>query len=70
MHGFIHFWLLQAKFKGQSELTTHSGRQNGGLPEYPGTQEQIAWPFASRHWLFGPQGDGKHGFWIVGAAIN
>lgn len=33
LHGLIHFWLLQALFGGQSELTTHSGRHRGGLPK-------------------------------------
>lgn len=31
--GFMHFWLLQLSFGGQSELTTHSGRQIGGFPK-------------------------------------
>lgn len=59
--GSIHFWLLQALLGGQSELTTHSGLQVGGLPLYPGTHVQTACPFISLHWLFGPQGDGRQG---------
>lgn len=31
-HGFTHFKLLHASFLEQSELTTHSGLQDGGLP--------------------------------------
>lgn len=58
IQGSIHFWLLQARFRGQSELTTHSGLQDGGAPRYPWTQEQTACWFTIRHWLLGPQGDG------------
>lgn len=32
-----------------SELTTHSGRQFGGLPVYVGKQEHTACPFNSLH---------------------
>lgn len=59
--GSIHFWLTQAWFWAQSELVTHSGRQLGGLPKYPGTQEQTAWPLTTRHALLGPQGLGLQG---------
>lgn len=48
-HGLIHFWLLHARFSGQSELMTHSGRHSGGLPLYPDTQVHTACPFISRH---------------------
>ena len=65
--GSIHFWLEHASFWAHSALTTHSGRQVGGLPKYPGTHEQTACPLISRHWLFGPQGEGLHGFWATGA---
>jgi len=44
-----------------SELNTHSGLHPGGLPWYDGRHEQIAWPFISLHWLFGPHGDGVQG---------
>lgn len=60
--GFTHFWFMQALFEGQSELTTHSGRHEGGFPVYSGRQEHTALPETTRHWLFGPQGDGIHGF--------
>lgn len=40
--GSIHFWLRQARFKGHSELWTHSGLQVGGLPMKPGMQEHTA----------------------------
>lgn len=69
-HGLIHFWLLQALFGGQSELTTHSGRHVGGLPMYPGTQVHTACPLTSLHWLFGPQGEGWHGFVTTGTTIR
>lgn len=61
-HGSLHFWLTQALFCAHSELTTHSGLQFGGLPMYVGWHEHTAWPLTSLHWLFGPQGDGLHGF--------
>lgn len=41
----------------------------GGLPIKPGTQEQTACPFASLHWLFGPQGDGLQELFLGGAKI-
>lgn len=66
-HGSMHFWLLQAWSLGQSELTVHSGLQDGGLPMYPGTHEHTACWFIVRHWLFGPQGDGLHGFSTTGS---
>lgn len=44
-----------------SELTVHSGRQPGGLPKYPGKQEQTETSPLDLHWLFGPHGDGIHG---------
>lgn len=47
--GSIHFWLLQALLGAQSELTTHSGRQSGGLPKNPKIHVQTAWPFISLH---------------------
>lgn len=66
-HGSIHFWFTQAWFKGHSELVTHSGLQVGGLPIKPGIHEQTAWLLISRHWLFGPQGDGLQGCFIAGS---
>lgn len=41
--GSLHFWLLQASFCAQSELTVHSGLQVGGVPIYSGRQEHTAW---------------------------
>lgn len=32
VQGLVHFWFTQALSKEHSELTTHSGRQPGGLP--------------------------------------
>lgn len=69
-HGSIHFWLTQASFNGHSELTIHSGRQAGGLPIYPGTQEQTACPLISLHWLLGPQGEGLQGLVFCGSKIQ
>lgn len=63
--GSLHFWLTQALESSQSELTTHSGRQVGGLPIKPSIHLQTAIPFTSWQWLFGPQGDGEQGFCIV-----
>lgn len=60
-HGLMHFWFKHDLSIGHSVLMTHSGRQLGGLLTYEGKQEQIAWPFCSRHWLFGPHGDGWQG---------
>lgn len=53
---------MQALSNEHSELTTHSGRQAGAFPAKPGKHEQTATPLFSRHWLFGPHGDGLHGF--------
>jgi len=54
-------------FIEQSELTVHSGRQLGGYPMKVGKHVQIGWLFTFRHWLFGPQGEGEHGFCITGS---
>jgi hypothetical protein len=59
--GFIHLWLLHAWFWGHSELTTHSGLHDGGLPTKLGWQEHTAWPLVTLHTLFGPHGDGSQG---------
>jgi len=60
--GSWHFCEMQAWFWGHSELTTHSGLHDGGLPRKLGWQEHTARPLVTRHTLFGPQGDGSHGF--------
>lgn len=60
-HGSVHFLFKQAKWNGHSAFTTHSGLQLGGIPLYSGRHVQTAWPFTSRHLLFGPHGDGEHG---------
>lgn len=31
-HGFLHFWLIQARLVAHSAFKTHSGRHPGGLP--------------------------------------
>ena len=61
-HGSWHFWLIQARFCGQSELTTHWGLHVGGEPTQPGWQEHTAWLSTTRHTLLGPHGLGKQGF--------
>lgn len=40
----------------------HSGLHDGGVPMKSGKQVHTAWPLDSLQTLFGPQGDGKHGF--------
>lgn len=59
--GFIHLWLLHAWFFGQSELTVHSGLQEGGVPMKLGTQEHTACSFITRQILLDPQGEGLQG---------
>lgn len=66
-HGSMHFWLLQARLRAQSALMRHSGLQDGGAPLNPAMHAQTAWPFDSRQWLLGPQGDGMHGWVTVSA---
>ena len=60
-HGSTHFWLTHARSSGHSEFRVHSGRHIGGAPVNSGRQEQTPWPFSTRHWLFGPHGEGLHG---------
>lgn len=60
-HGSIHFLLMQALSWGHSELTIHSGRQDGGVPIYPTSQVHTLWPFIARQRLFGPHGEGWQG---------
>lgn len=71
--GSAHILFMQALSKGQSELIVHSGWQLGGLPMYSCKHEQTAWSLTSRHWLYGPHGDGTHGFmnsWTTAAETN
>lgn len=61
-HGSEHFWDIQAKFGLHSALTTHSGRQLGGVPMKFALQEHTV--FGVGYWviwqiLFGPQGEGS-----------
>lgn len=60
-HGSKHFLFIQALSWGHSELTIHSGRQDGGVPMYPTSHVHTLWPFTVRQRLLGPQGDGRHG---------
>lgn len=68
-HGSWHFRLIHAWDGEQSVLWIHSGRQLGGLPIKPCTQEHIAWLFTSLHMLFGPQGELSHGL-VKGSEIK
>lgn len=52
---------MQAKLTEHSELTMHSGRQDGGDPIYSKRQVHTAWPLTLLHLLFGPHGDGIQG---------
>lgn len=61
-HGSLHFWCIQAWCWGQSVLTTHSGLHVGGVPTNPSWQEHTPWPSTSLQLLYGPQGEGTHGF--------
>lgn len=50
---------------------THCGRQAGGAPSVPGSQEHTARPPSLRHDECGPHGDGKHGSGAGGlTAVN
>lgn len=59
--GFWHLVLIQALSLLQSVFLTHSDLQYGGLPMKPDKQEHDGTPPISRHWEFGPHGDGRHG---------
>lgn len=61
-HGFWHFCWMQAACWSHSELVTHSGRQFGGEPIKPNWHEQVGRSPITRQMLFGPHGDGSHGF--------
>jgi hypothetical protein len=41
-HGLIHLFDRHVLSRGQSELTRHSGRHEGGIPMQLGKQEQTA----------------------------
>lgn len=60
--GSMHFLLTHALSCGHSELTIHSGRQDGAVPKYPTSQVHTLWPLTTLHRLLGPQGDGRQGF--------
>lgn len=66
--GSLHFCRIHALLDGHSALRTHSGLHPGGLPTYSGKQVQTACSLFTRHWLLGPQGDGKQGF--LGFSVN
>ena len=44
-----------------SSFVTHSGRQFGGAPLYPGAHEHIGLLPKGLHLELGPHGDGSHG---------
>lgn len=68
-HGSMHLLLTQALLRGQSGLITHSGRHPlvDGDPSYPSKHSQMAAPFITRQRVFGPHGDGTHGFDGIGS---
>ena len=61
-HGSWHFLFMQAWSKEQSELIIHSGLHVGGILMYSGKHEHVGWLLFILQILFGPQGDGRHGF--------
>ena len=64
--GSMHFWAMQARALEQSEFRRHSALHpwsDVGSPWYPLLQLQTICPaLSSLHSVFGPQGDGLHGF--------
>ena len=60
---------MQALFDGQSELSTHSGRQLGTEPIMLGTQPHWACPETTWHCELGPHGVGVHGFGGMGRNV-
>jgi hypothetical protein len=60
---------MQALFDGQSELSTHSGRQLGTEPIIPDTHPHWAWPETTWHCEFGPHGDGVQGLGGMGRNV-
>jgi hypothetical protein len=50
---------MHASWLEHSALRTHSGRQLGGAPTYPGKHEQAGIPAKIWHCELGPHGDGK-----------
>lgn len=63
--GSIHFRFEQDSLRSQSELTVHSGLQEGGVPKNPSKHEQTACLLYSLQRLFGPHGDGLHGLTLT-----
>lgn len=63
MQGSTHLFRTQARSRGHSELTTHSGRQPlvAASPDVPAGHEQIALLPATVHSAPGPHGDGVQG---------
>lgn len=68
--GSRHFMLTQACDGGHSELETHSGLHSGGTPRWPGWQEQTGAFPTGLHMLFGPHGEGPHGFSSTVGAVG
>lgn len=61
--GSIHLLRTQARSRGHSEVTIHSGRHpvDTAFPLVPLGQEHKALPPATEHNAPGPHGDGVHG---------
>lgn len=66
--GSRHFSRMHAFVLIQSELTTHSGLHDGGVPIYSGRHEHDGTPLMSRHCEYGPQGEGTHGLTTIVSA--
>ena len=61
-HGFLHFWLIQARSREHSDDMMHSGLQpEAGLPKNPGTQVHTGRPSTASQREFGPHGLRSHG---------
>jgi hypothetical protein len=63
--GSTHFWLMQALWDGQSELTKHSGAE----PIIFGRQPHWACPETTWHCELGPHGDGVQGLGGMGRNV-
>lgn len=70
IQGSLHLFLTQDNDNGQSWSIKHSGRQFGGVPNIPITQEHTARFSTTLHSAFAPQGDGTHGDLDGGAVFS
>lgn len=63
--GFLHFFLIQACCCEHSELTTHSGLHDGGVPMKSCWQVHTACSLLILHILLGPHREGVQGFFVT-----